>query len=1074
MLNLTHSRLADLAIVISCFLIFVACFHSVQAQTMDTSVAKGVNNFRSNASMPTLSWTSGDPFQEINGHVEYPPVAASPSETNDTHWYAGSIWPSSITSQNARTIYVNITVPSFAPNSGEFYYVILSAFDNNGSYDQLGFSDSWGTWGLSYSWTTGPTSDLTYYYSSNAMTLSTGTTYTFNITTQSGYTYFTVYQGSNIVWSLNAFTGGNYLFLSSGYSGDCDYSDYEEVWNVIQPGGSPAFDFNFSNNCWVSTGNVTNFAGWTPFFGGQQPSNVGVIINGNSVLVNNPNVTSSITLLPAGASVPLSGSNYFQISYNLNSQPQLANAQNGTLTFVADSETNVTILGTSSGSTTNESWVLNSQLNAVKIPAGSATNFYYYDLLDQQVSYSVTGGGKPANPILTYYTAPSTASSVSNSTATTEVLTNLLSQTRALIVMGTTASVTNNILGATRDQWATPTSTWNVTQANQIPSAIVYYHQYQVIGAYSTSDGSIPSSAPLLSGIQFGVNYQLPLTLMNQTIWSDANTPYSTSVNITASSGNEQWISGGFSANVTQTFWFYEVYTHQYALTVNSPYGSPSGSGWYNSGSTAYAGLNSGNISGDIGIQYLFTSWSTGGSNFTISNPIIMNSPVNASANWNPQYYLTVNSPYGLLSSSGWYNATTEINFSITSPISGGSGIQYALSSWIGSGSGSYTGNSTNGNCQINAPITESAIWNTQYYLALTSAYGSPTGQGWYNSGTQAIFSVTAPFSAGTGTQYVLNAWSGSGAGAYSGSGTSYLVTMNNAISEAANWITQYYLTVNNTGFGSTSGSGWYNTGSSTQVTIPSNIVSGTAGTQYVFSGWTGDTSGSGSTSNSIIMNSPKTASATWIMQYQLTFAVTPSGSGSTTPTGSLWVDSGPLSISITPNSGYSFSQWTTKNGLISFDNSNSASTIANVNGPDDITASLTLNPSPTATPTPLPTETPTPSASPSPTSTPTATPSPTPTSTATIISSPSPNPTPTTTPTATTTPTTTASPTQTPTTTLAPTETPSQSPSATASPDTTVFSLSIVLIAFIALSVAFLAAALYFRNRNSPKKTES
>jgi hypothetical protein len=35
------------------------------------------------------------------------------------------------------------------------------------------------------------------------------------------------------------------------------------------------------------------------------------------------------------------------------------------------------------------------------------------------------------------------------------------------------------------------------------------------------------------------------------------------------------------------------------------------------------------------------------------------------------------------------------------------------------------------------------------------------------------------------------------------------------------------------------------------------------------------------------------------------------------------------------------------------------------------------------------------------------------------------------------------------------------------------VFSLSIVLIAFIALLI-FLAAALYFRNRNSHKNTES
>jgi outer membrane protein assembly factor BamB len=186
---------------------------------------------------------------------------------------------------------VSITVPSSAPRSDEFYYVILSAWDNNGSYNQIGFADDYGIWGLSYSWTTGPLDNLTYNYSPNALALSLGVTYTFYITTQSGVTSFAAYQSSNLVWSLDAPTGGDYLVLSYLYSGVYDYTDYEEVWQTSTPGGSPAFDFYFYNNYWTSTNGTSIAATWTPFYANapdEVPDGVTVVISGNSVLVKNP------------------------------------------------------------------------------------------------------------------------------------------------------------------------------------------------------------------------------------------------------------------------------------------------------------------------------------------------------------------------------------------------------------------------------------------------------------------------------------------------------------------------------------------------------------------------------------------------------------------------------------------------------------------------------------------------------------------------------------------------------------------------------------------------------------------
>ena len=250
------------------------------------------------ATIPELSWTEGQPFPTVEGSIIFPSLAprlpgALAAQSYATHWYAGSVYPSWLPTQNAVTIYTTINVPSSGPSSDEFYYVLLSAWDSAGSYDQIGFSDTWGTWGLTYSWTSGPPSNPTYHYSSNAMPLSLGVAYTFYITTQSGVTHFAAYQSLSQVWSLDAPTGGNYLVLSYSYSGYYDYTDYEEVWYTSTPGGAPAFSFYFYNNYWIPTSGGSNAATWSSWTSSGTPSNVVVVISGDSVLVTNPTTVIS-------------------------------------------------------------------------------------------------------------------------------------------------------------------------------------------------------------------------------------------------------------------------------------------------------------------------------------------------------------------------------------------------------------------------------------------------------------------------------------------------------------------------------------------------------------------------------------------------------------------------------------------------------------------------------------------------------------------------------------------------------------------------------------------------------------
>jgi hypothetical protein len=260
----------------------------------------------------------------------------------------------------------------------------------------------------------------------------------------------------------------------------------------------------------------------------------------------------------------------------------------------------------------------------------------------------------------------------------------------------------------------------------------------------------------------------------------------------------------------------------------------------------------------------------------------------------------------------------------------------------------------------------------------VTSAHGSPSGANWYDAGATATFAVTSPDTSGT-TQYVFTVWSGdssaSTASATKTMDAAHAVTANwqtqynvsyattgNVVSVAApsdEWVNsggvatgvfpvqvtiggsrsnfasddrpltitapttvtgtysnQYQLTVTSA-HGITSGAGWYPAGSMAYAGLSTGTVSGGAGIQYVFTGWSSDASGiSFSSSNAITMNAPKTATANWNTQYQVTFAV--SGSGSTNPSGSnVWANASFLFITASPNAGYTFSYWSSKLGQL-------------------------------------------------------------------------------------------------------------------------------------------------------------
>jgi hypothetical protein len=220
-------------------------------------------------------------------------------------------------------------------------------------------------------------------------------------------------------------------------------------------------------------------------------------------------------------------------------------------------------------------------------------------------------------------------------------------------------------------------------------------------------------------------------------------------------------------------------YKTQYYLTVNSLYGNPGGTGWYDSGSTATISVVT--PVEQAGTKRIFTGWSGDYSGDTASASVIMNQPKTVTANWKTQYYLTVTSIRGNPTGTGWYDSGSTAAISVAELVEE-TGTKHYFTEW----SGDYSGNTASASVIMNQPKTVTAGWRTDYLLTVISEYGDAQGAGWYNSGSEAAISVTSPV--GMIIRQVFNGWSGD----YTGDTASASVIMDQPRTVTANWRTDY------------------------------------------------------------------------------------------------------------------------------------------------------------------------------------------------------------------------------------------------------------------------------------------
>ncbi|MEM3737481.1 MAG: hypothetical protein QXJ75_05305 [Candidatus Bathyarchaeia archaeon] len=159
---------------------------------------------------------------------------------------------------------------------------------------------------------------------------------------------------------------------------------------------------------------------------------------------------------------------------------------------------------------------------------------------------------------------------------------------------------------------------------------------------------------------------------------------------------------------------FYSIkaeFVENWYIDVASAFGDPQGGGYYPANSRQVVSVtNPWNVvEGES--RYVFTGW-TGSLNSTESSlEVLVDGPKTLQAEWKKQYYLKINSAYGGVTGSGWYDKDSNAFFSASPSISGGWGIKYIFTHW----SGDYAGTSPSGQIFMSRPRVITAEWAVDY-----------------------------------------------------------------------------------------------------------------------------------------------------------------------------------------------------------------------------------------------------------------------------------------------------------------------------------------------------------------------
>ena len=376
--------------------------------------------------------------------------------------------------------------------------------------------------------------------------------------------------------------------------------------------------------------------------------------------------------------------------------------------------------------------------------------------------------------------------------------------------------------------------------------------------------------------------------------WYDAGTTaYAKLLNGLVTSGETRWVFTGWSGDASGTGLtsnpiimdcpktaVVEWKTQYWLSVIPFPFpfiDTPSGDGWYDAGSIAYASVSDYAVPDVEGYQWAFSYWTfdASGTNLT-SDPIIMDGPKLAVPVWDYQVYLTVNSGHGVASGEGWYNLGDTATVDAVQNVDEVAGqSRYDFRSWIGA---APTGVGNRAEVLMDCPKTATANYQLQYKITFAQTgvgtdftgtmviidgtyYDRNDASFWWDENSVHTFSFASPLSVGGDKQYV---WT-STTELSTLQSSSLTITASGSVT--GNYKAQYYLTVKTEPLdvAKISGEGWYDYCTEVTLTAPleSNIT-----VKYHFANWNVSNDGFFDVflenSIKVHMDEPKTATAVY------------------------------------------------------------------------------------------------------------------------------------------------------------------------------------------------------------------
>jgi hypothetical protein len=372
---------------------------------------------------------------------------------------------------------------------------------------------------------------------------------------------------------------------------------------------------------------------------------------------------------------------------------------------------------------------------------------------------------------------------------------------------------------------------------------------------YALSFEQIGSSEPVYITVD-GAQVPDPLP---QSLWvlKDSTIMFNYPSVVTDNDGTTRYVLTGVLGNTTDVSVTIHAptsvtgfYKTQYYMTVISLHDSPTPSQWVDRGHTFTASVVSPTEIIPSQTQWKCVGFVTDGlmqigTSHTYDN---VQKPHTIEFLWVQQFWLQVDTAVSEtpVEGTGWYDGGTSATLSVITPHQPSLAHRFVFSAWTSTGSNDARiadPTSSETTVIMNNYYTVQANWQEEWYITVISLRDDPTPSQWVNTADNLTASVTSPAdNDGAGTRYRCIGYSVDGGDLLEGTHCTF-VNVHAAHTIEFNWIAQFYVTTA-TNLGTVNpDSRWYDVGSI--VSIEAIAPTLTAGSGYVWHGWTGTGAGS-------------------------------------------------------------------------------------------------------------------------------------------------------------------------------------------------------------------------------------